>query len=155
MVRVRRGHRAATVIMFPTWRSLARVSYPMWAMGLGIVVLVVLHHVLDTTSPSRGLAIRDSLIAAAAKTKSLPATETGDDVRSALAAYFRNFDAVIDASRFPAAVDVTLRDLDGVTCLEAEDVARRIEGSVVVQLKEPDSAAGCGHKNAMTWRLMP
>jgi len=82
-------------------------------------------------------------------------TESRDGVHDAIAASFRNFDAGIDASLFPAEVDITLHDVDGVTCLEVEDEARRIEGPVVVQLEGYQSADACRQHNVMTWRLMP
>jgi hypothetical protein len=154
MARVRHWNRATTAIMFPSWRSLARVPYAWWAMGLAIVVLVSLYHFSNTT-PSRGLAIRGALIAAAAKIKLMPANEGADGIRTDLTPYFRGFDADIDASRAPTEVDITLRDLDGVTCLEAEDVARRVEGLVVVQLDGYGTAAACSKKNTMRWRLLP
>ena len=119
-----------------------------------MIVLVVLLHVFYT-APSRGPVIRVALITAAAKTKSLPATQASDSVRDAIAVYFRNFDADIDASRFPAEVDVALHNLDGVTCLEARDEARRIEGLAVVELEGFGTAAACGYRNTMTWRLLP
>ncbi len=119
---------------FVSRRSLARVSYLAMATALAVLMAVALRHVMET-SPSRGPAIRAALIEAAAGIRSLPVTESHDGVRDAIGPYFRTFDAGIDTSRFPAEVDVTFHDVDGVTCLEAEDEARRIEGPVVVQLE--------------------
>jgi hypothetical protein len=154
MVRSRLGTRAPTAFSFTSRRSLARASYLVTAAALAVVMAVALRHVLET-APSRGPAIRAALVAAAAGTRSLSPTEAHDGVRDAIGPYFRSFDANIDASRFPAEVDVTLRDVDGVTCLEAEDEARRIEGPVVVQLEGYQSADTCRQNNVMTWRLLP
>jgi hypothetical protein len=154
MVRSRLGIRAATAFSFASRRSRARVYYLVTATALAIVMTVALRHVLET-SPSRGPAIRAALVAAAAGARSLSPTESHDDVRDAIGRYFRSFDAAIDASRFPAEVAITLHDVDGVACLEAEDEARRIEGPVVVQLEGFQSADACRQHNVMTWRLMP
>jgi hypothetical protein len=61
----------------------------------------------------------------------------------------------IDAQRFPSEVDVTVGNLDRRSCLEAESIARRIVGPVVVQLDGYGSVAACGDRNAMTWRILP
>ncbi|HUB96072.1 MAG TPA: hypothetical protein VL993_09150 [Stellaceae bacterium] len=154
MARVDRASRAATARIFSSGRSRMRASDVAKALALAIIVLIALDHVLDTT-PSRGPAIRDALMAAAAKVKSLPTTATPAEISDALAPDFRSFAVEVNASRYPVEVDVTLGKLDGVTCLQAEDVARRIEGSVVVELEGFGTAAACGVSNAMTWRLLP
>jgi hypothetical protein len=96
--------------------------------------------------------IRGELQAAAAETAALPWNRSPDQVRAAVAQHFGRRAVGVDATKFPAVVTVTLRDVDRDTCQEARAIARRIEGSVVIAL---DSAAACGDSNAMAWRIMP
>jgi hypothetical protein len=99
--------------------------------------------------------IKRSLIAAAAVTGQLPWTRSREQVRADLAQYFGNDAARVDASRFPAAVSVSFEALDKTTCLEATELARRVEGSVVVALDGYRAANDCGDSNTMVWRIMP
>ena len=96
--------------------------------------------------------IRGQLLGAAAETAALPWNRSPDQVRAAIAPYFDGRDISVDATKFPALVAVTLRDVDRDTCQEARTIARRIEGSVVIAL-EP--ATPCSDSNAMVWRIMP
>jgi hypothetical protein len=153
MARVRRGA-PATATPARSGLPLARLTRLVVVLLVAVVVVIAFRHLVEST-PSRGPAIRDALVAAAAKLKSLPANTSQDAVTDALAPLFRSFDARIDASRFPAEADVTLRGLDGVTCLQSEDLTRRIEGSVVVMLEGYGEPASCRSTNAMTWRLLP
>ncbi|HXQ54144.1 MAG TPA: hypothetical protein VN802_23820 [Stellaceae bacterium] len=134
--------------------SLSRPVYREAALGLAIFALVLAHQ-LDLARQPRTLAIRQTLIDAAATTGTLPATASGAEVRAALRRDLPMRAADIDPSRFPGEVDVTYRGLGRTTCLEARSVAQRIEGSVVDQLDGYRSAAACGDRNAMTWRILP
>jgi hypothetical protein len=120
-----------------------------------VMFVVVIAHQLYFATETRARVIRAALIHAAAATAKLPATESGDEVATALHRYFPDRDATIDPSRFPAEVDVTVRNLSQRSCLDAERVARRIEGKVVVQLDGYDEASACGARNVMTWRILP
>lgn len=96
--------------------------------------------------------IRGELEAAAAETAALPWNRSPAQVRAAVARHFEGRDVNIDATKFPALVAVTLRGVDRTTCQEAQSLARRIEGSVVVAL---EGAQPCAEANAMRWRIMP
>ncbi|HEV2549134.1 MAG TPA: hypothetical protein VGU20_17465 [Stellaceae bacterium] len=99
-----------------------------------------------------GQLIRGQLEAAGAETAALPWNRSRDQVVAAVARHFAGRDVRIDATKFPVLVAVTLPDIDRNTCEEAHNIARRIEGSVVVALA---STAPCGDSNAMVWRIMP
>lgn len=99
--------------------------------------------------------IRDALTAAGEQAAGMPWTRNGRDIQFALAPYFAGRDARIEPTRFPAEVTVMLDGLDRATCLEARTLARRIEGDVVIALDGYGSAADCGERNAMTWRILP
>jgi hypothetical protein len=96
--------------------------------------------------------IRGELRAAAAETAALPWNRTPDQVRAVVARHFEGRDVSIDATKFPAVVAVTLQGVDRATCQEAQSLARRIEGSVVIAL---DGAQPCAAANVMRWRIMP
>jgi hypothetical protein len=99
--------------------------------------------------------IKRQLIAAAAETALLPWTRSQEQVRGDVARHFGADAVTVDPTRFPAAVSVALTGLDKNTCIEANELARRIEGSVVVALEDYRSAADCGDSNTMVWRIMP
>ena len=85
----------------------------------------------------------------------LPQTASPATVREALRTALLGQDASIDAARFPALVSVTLHGVGRAGCIAAERRARRLEGSVVVELQGYGAPADCGIKNDMTWRFMP
>lgn len=112
-------------------------------------------HRLDAAAPAQALAIRSALFDLAAATHALPASLSTDKAAQALRRYIADHNAVIDTAQFPGEVDVTFRDLGKWTCIEAEAVARRLEGLVVVQLESYAATSDCRSRNAMTWRVMP
>ncbi|HXZ02902.1 MAG TPA: hypothetical protein VEI03_23140 [Stellaceae bacterium] len=112
-------------------------------------------HRLDVAAPAQALAIRAALFELAAATRALPAGMTGDSAAKALYRHVADRDALLDVTRFPSEVDVTFRGLGRAACIETESMARRLEGSVVVQLEGYATASDCGGSNAMTWRIMP
>jgi hypothetical protein len=99
--------------------------------------------------------IKRQLIAAAEETGRLPWTRSQDQVRGDLARHFGADAVTVDSTSFPAAVSVAFMGLDKNICVEANELARRIEGSVVVALEGYRSAADCGDTNTMVWRIMP
>jgi hypothetical protein len=104
---------------------------------------------------SSGRIIRGDLESAASEARILYFTATPAEVQQAITPYFRGFNTTVDARSFPASVSVTLHGLDRNSCLDASAVARRLEGRVVVNLLGYRSAADCGERNDMTWRIMP
>jgi hypothetical protein len=99
--------------------------------------------------------IKRQLIAAAEETGRLPWTRSQEQVRGDLARHFGTGAVTVDTTAFPAAVSVAFLGLDKNTCVEATELAHRIEGSVVVALDGYRSAADCGDSNTMAWRIMP
>jgi hypothetical protein len=103
----------------------------------------------------RADAIAGGLNAAAADVAALPWSTPPEAVQQAVAGHFPSEAVRVDPTHFPIEVKVALAGLDRDTCLAARHVARRIEGSVVVQLDGYGEDAACGQRNTMTWRIMP
>lgn len=99
--------------------------------------------------------IRGRLASAAEETAGLSWKTPPEQVNIAVARYFPGQAVRVDSTRFPVEVSVVLAGLDRGTCIEARDVAQRIEGNVVVALDGYRSADECRARNAMTWRIMP
>lgn len=130
---------------------LNRVPRGLRALALaGVLVAAGYQGSLALQSPAQ--LIRGELQAAAAETAALPWSRSPAQVRAAVARHFPGRDVSIDATKFPALVAVTLDGVDRDTCQEAQRLARRIEGSVVIALER---TAPCGDNNAMIWRIMP
>jgi hypothetical protein len=102
-----------------------------------------------------GAALRGDLAAAAGAVGALPATASARDVTAALAGPLRGRVISVDAAEFPTVVAVTFRDLDRQNCVAAREEARRLEGTVVVELQGYRTPADCRAHNDMTWRIMP
>lgn len=100
-------------------------------------------------------AIAGGLSAAANDVAALPWTTPPQAVQRVVLGHFPGEAVRVDPSHFPIEVSVALAGLDRSTCLAARHVARRIEGSVVVQLDGYGEDAACGQRNTMTWRIMP
>jgi hypothetical protein len=131
-----------------------RMPRPLRALAAAGMLLIAgqqLHLALQ--SPAHQ--IKRTLIAAAEETGRLPWTHSQEQVRSELVRHFADHAVTVDASRFPTAVSVAFQELDKSTCVEANELARRIEGSVVVALEGYRSASDCGDSNTMVWRIMP
>jgi hypothetical protein len=99
--------------------------------------------------------IRDELTAAAYETRALPWRQAPEAVQAAVGRHFTGRDVSVDPARFPVEVKVRLNGLDRTTCMAARQLARRIEGAVVVALQGYGSAEDCADQNTMTWRIMP
>lgn len=102
-----------------------------------------------------GAAIRGDLATAAEALSALPSNAKSARVTAALRAAMRGRTVQVDPSGFPTSVALTVQDLDWRSCVAAEQAARRLEGSVVVELQGFASPADCQASNDMTWRLMP
>ena|SRR5690349_24274241 len=123
-----------------------------WRALVVAVVLAAAGYQVSLALQTPAQLIRGELRAAAAETAALPWNRSPDQVRATLARHFEGRDVSIDATKFPALVAVTLRGVDRATCQEAQSLARRIEGSVVIAL---EAAQPCVDGNAMRWRIMP
>ena len=119
----------------------------------GLLLIAGQQLLLALQSPAHQ--IKRQLIAAAAETGRLPWTRSQDQVRGDLARHFGADAVTVDSTSFPAAVSVAFMGLDKTICVEANELARRIEGSVVVALEGYRSAADCRDSNTMVWRIMP
>lgn len=104
---------------------------------------------------SPGQVIRGDLRSAAADARALAFTASPAEVQEAIVPDFPGYDATVDARSFPTSIAVTLHALDRKSCLGARAAARRIEGSVVVELLGYASPADCQQRNDLTWRIMP
>jgi len=136
--------RARIAALPRTWRAIA--------LAVALAPLAY-QAVLALESPAQSL--RRELVAAADEAGALPWNRTHEQVRSAVGRYFTRHAVTVDSRRFPAEVLVAVQNVDRATCVEASEVAQRIEGSVVVALEGFRSAADCGDDNRMIWRIMP
>jgi hypothetical protein len=102
-----------------------------------------------------GAGLPRALNAAAADLRTLPPDTPRARVERIVAGDFPGRTVAVEAGRFPDLVQVTVMGLDRDACLAAEAHARRIEGLVVSELAGYRTAADCGPKNDMTWRIMP
>jgi hypothetical protein len=126
---------------------------PRLLAAAGMLLIAAHQFYLGLQSPAQQ--IKRALTAAAEETGQLPWSRSQMQVRSDLARYFASHAVTIDSTKFPAAVSVAFVGLDRNTCAEANELARRIDGSVVVRLEGYGSAADCGDSNTMVWRIMP
>jgi hypothetical protein len=126
---------------------------PRLLAAAGMLLIASLQLFLAPQSPARQ--IKRALMAAAEETGRLPWTRSQEQVRSNIARHFGDHAVTVDSTKFPASVSVALLGLDKNTCIEASELARRIEGSVVVRLEDYGSAADCSDTNTMVWRIMP
>jgi hypothetical protein len=134
--------------------GLERMPRLMRALAVAGVLLIAGQQLfLALQSPAHQ--IKRQLIAAAEETGRLPWTRSQDEVRGDLARHFGADAVTVDSTSFPAAVSVAFMGLDKNTCVEANKLARRIEGSVVVALDGYHSATDCRDSNTMVWRIMP
>ena len=118
-------------------------------------LLVVGFYQIWAALQSPAQAIRQELTAAAYETRALPWRQSPEAVQAAVGGYFADRTASVDPARFPVEVTVHLEGLDRRTCLEARQLARRIEGTVVVALQGYAAEADCVDQNTMTWHIMP
>jgi len=132
--------------------SLPRLWLVMWILGL-LGVAIPAGNQWAFSSQSSGAAIRHELARAAAEMRS-PGPEARETDKSALLRHFPGQRATVDTRFWPEAV-VTLHGLDRPTCIDAADVAGRIDGLVVVQLEGYAAPTDCKEMNDMSWRIMP
>lgn len=133
---------------------LSRVPRAVRAGAAAVLTLLAVYQ-FSQLMDSPAYAIRHALTAAADETRTLPWSRSPGEVEAVVARYFGGQTVKVDAKRFPAAVSVTLAQLDRDTCLEVRDVAGRIEGLVVVSLDGYRSAAECRDQNTMVWHILP
>jgi len=150
-------HTSSTLGLFQ--RQETRPRRPVWSAWrlpvlAGAAAVVAALALLFASQPP-GMALRNALVAGGAEAAILPATTKPQAVVEALRPSFRGRTVSIDAEAFPAVVYVTVRALDKETCGAVVELARRIEGLVVIDLDHYSSAADCRDSNDMTWRLMP
>jgi hypothetical protein len=128
------------------WRVIAAVT-------LAALLLFAGRDAFALRSP--GAAIRHALRAAAVELQHAPGTMPAAAAWRAMPPHFRHWRATVDPARFPAEIAVTLHGLDLISCRDAVAKARRIEGSVVVELEGYRAPDDCRDDNDMTWRFMP
>jgi len=141
-------------IVAAAWHGLERMPRLLRILAAaGLLLIAGQQFFLALQSPAHQ--IKRQLIAAAEETGRLPWTRSPEQVRGDLARHFGTGAVTVDATTFPTAVSVAFMGLDKSTCVEANELARRIEGSVVVALDGYRSAADCGDSNTLVWRIMP
>jgi hypothetical protein len=136
----------------PARRPLPRLWILMWVLGiLGVAIPAGSQWASSLQSP--GAAIHRELARAAAEMRA-PAPEAREIDKSALLRHFPQHRATLDTRSWPEAV-ITLHGLDRASCIDATDVAGRIDGLVVVQLEGYAAPTDCAEMNDMSWRIMP
>jgi hypothetical protein len=124
-------------------------------IALALLLTVALAWVVRAALLSPGEVIRGELEAAAAEVHAtLTLAGPSETVLRRLGRYFPHRTVTVEA-RSRSLVVVTLHRLDAGTCRETMNVARRMEGLVVVELENFRAASECGESNDMTWRIMP
>lgn len=118
-------------------------------------LLLIAGYQLSLALQTPGESIRSALTAAADEAAALPWSRNAEQVQLAIGQHFAGRDFRVETARFPAEVAVALADLDRETCLEARELAHRIEGNVVIALDGYAAAADCQARNTMTWRILP
>jgi hypothetical protein len=108
-----------------------------------------------STARSPGDTLKADLQAAGAAVRGLGMDQPSDHVQKTVAALFPGNAVDVDATQFPGRVVVTLRALDRIACRRASAAARRIEGSVVIELRGFASPRDCGERNDMAWLILP
>jgi hypothetical protein len=104
---------------------------------------------------SPGYVIRRELVSAGAAMARMPWSTPTDRVRERIARQFVSYRPIVDARGFPAYVTVTLHGLGGDACGDAERLASRIEGDVVIVAEGRAGRDDCRKSGAMSWRIMP
>jgi hypothetical protein len=143
------------ISVFPGAKSAIRRMPRSLQLLAAAAMLATAGYQLSLALQTPGQSIRDALTAAAEDAAHIPSTRRLDDVRLALARHFTGQDVRIEPSGFPSEIAVVLDGLDRATCLEARQMARRIEGDVVIALDGYGTAADCLERNAMTWHILP
>jgi len=133
-------------------RHVPRVA---WLIALAAVAFVGAQQIaLALQTPAQ--TIRNELQAAAAETRSrlnfqLPTVED----QKAIAQHFHAYPVTVETARLWPQVKVTFHGLDRNACLEAQRVARRMEGLVVIDLQGYRLPSDCMERNDMSWWIMP
>jgi hypothetical protein len=136
----------------PVRRPLWRLWILIWVLGL-VGTAIPAGNQWASSLQSPGAAIRHELARAAAEMRApAPAARAIDE--SALLRHFPRHHATLDTRFWPEAV-ITLHGLDRAACIDATDVAGRIDGLVVVQLQGYAAPTDCAEMNDMSWRIMP
>jgi hypothetical protein len=124
-------------------------------IALALLLTVALAWAVPATLLSPGEVIRGELEAAAAEIyATLTLAGPSETVLRRLGRHFPRRTVTVEA-RSRSLVVVTLHRLDAGTCRDTMNVARRIEGLVVVELENFRAVPECGESNDMTWRIMP
>lgn len=120
---------------------------------MGIAVVGSEEAFLAFQSP--GHEIRRELAAAGAEVERLSWSTPAESVRQSIEHRFVGYRAKVNPAGFPAYVTITLRGLSREVCFDAERVARRVEGSVVIALEGQSAPEDCRDDAELTWRIMP
>jgi len=122
-------------------------------IALALLLTVALAWAVRAALLSPGEVIRGELEAAAAEVHATLAGPS-EAVLRRLGRHFPHRTVTVEAPARSLVV-VTLHRLDAGTCRDTMNVARRMEGLVVVELENFRATSECGESNDMTWRIMP
>jgi hypothetical protein len=131
-------------------------SFSAWIGGLSLLAIALVgarQTLLALQSP--GHAIRRELTAAGAEMGRLSWSTPTESVRQSIEHRFARYHVRVNPAGFPAYVTVTLRGLSREACFDAERVARRVEGSVVIAIEDRSVSEDCRDNAELTWRIMP
>jgi hypothetical protein len=132
---------------------LQRVPRRVWAALSAATLLLAATHVnLALQSPAE--AIKTALTNAAAEMTAPAGPQPSTAALDAVQHHFSGQPTTIDTRYWPQ-IAVTVQGVDKSSCIEAAQIAGRMEGLVVVQLEKYRSAAECGESNDMTWWILP
>ncbi|HUC65568.1 MAG TPA: hypothetical protein VMA53_09085 [Stellaceae bacterium] len=136
------------------WESLRRVPSAVWIV-LAILLSWGAEYVVYRAFEPPGVALGYELQGAAGELDHalvpLPSAALRQDIRR----HFREADVAVDTARYWPNVAVTLSGVSRTDCAAAVSQDRRMDGTVVILLQGYPSAENCGHRNDMTWWLMP
>lgn len=119
------------------------------------MLLIAASYQLSLALQTPAQSIKSALTAAADEAAALPWNRNDQQVQHAIGQHFSGHDFRLETARFPAEVSVVLAGLDRETCIEARQLAHRIEGDVVIALDGYGSTEDCQAHNTMTWRILP
>lgn len=126
-----------------------------WLLALAATAFIGAQQIaLALQTPAQ--TIRSELQAAAAETRSRLSFQLPNaDDQKAIAQHFRTYPVTVETARLWPQVKVTFHGLDRNACLEAQSLARRMEGLVVIDLQGYHLSSDCMDTNDMSWWIMP
>ena len=149
-----RSYSAATLDHRPS-RSVFELLTGWFAYPALVAAAILGAYQLFLALQSPGQVIRRELIAAGAEMRSMPWRTSPDRIREGIQRHFAGYSVTVDPAGFPAYAKVTLGGLSRDVCFDANLIARRIEGDVVIAIEKASVGQICRDDAEVTWRIMP